>query len=586
MKKGLMISCILILGFVFISIISFQISYRETMFLEHLKKQPTQAQTNQSPAPSSSHPKINVDPLIAKLLNKVKNKRFPKNVEERVTHELMVLLKSQGLSEASFERISYLEHLIDLPWEKSSNAFVDLKFAEGILEKSHAGLQKIKEEILEYIAVKMQLPEKKGKVLLLIGPPGVGKTTIAKSIAKSLGRKFYRVSLGGVSDVAKIRGWSRSYKSATPGDLVQALQKTGVNNPVILLDEVDKIAPRQQGNGDPEAALLEALDPEQNHDFKDNFLGLGVDLSNVIFIATANTSDISRPLKDRMETIQIEGYTAEEKFTIAKQHLLPKEMKSHRLTSQQFMVDDAVIKELIKNYTMEAGVRALTSCLEKLARKATLELASNPKTVFHVTLDNFKKILDKDKVRLPRRNEVDQVGVANGLWANDYTGGTTTIETIFTEGKGDMVTTGNLGKTLNESIQAAMTCLKANQKKWNIPAAIFKKDIHVHLTEAGIKKEGPSAGIAIFSALYSSATGKKIRADVALTGEVSLNGLVSPIGGVQKKVEGAIAQGIKKVVLPKDNEEDFEKIPQSLKDKVKVAFVENVDQVVHHVAVP
>ena len=474
---------------------------------------------------------------------------------------------------------SYLDFAVNLPWNEKSKDKLDIKRAEEILDEDHYGLDEVKERILESIAVRIKNSNRQGSVICLVGPPGVGKTSIAKSIARALDRKFVSMRLGGVTDESEIRGHRRTYVGAMAGRVITNINRAGVNNPVFLLDEIDKLG--SDFRGDPSSALLEVLDPEQNDKFLDRYLDVAFDLSDVFFITTANDpNEIPDPLYDRLEVIEISGYTISEKLNIAKKYLVSKQMEKNGLGEDELSISDTVLELLIKNYTREAGVRELERLIDKICRRAVKEILEGKDTV-RVTAQNYVKYVGKQRFFDDHISREDKVGVVNGL-AWTYVGGTMlTIEANVMEGKGNVEFTGSLGDVMRESGQAAMTYIRSNAKELGIRGKFYdNKDIHVHIPEGATPKDGPSAGITMTTAMVSSLTGKKVRNDIAMTGEVTITGDVLPIGGLKEKALAAYTYGISDVIIPKDNKRDTEDIPKEIRDKINFIEVSNVSEVI------
>jgi ATP-dependent Lon protease len=473
----------------------------------------------------------------------------------------------------------YIDWMISVPWKKRSKVKKDLAKAEEILDADHYGLEKVKERILEYLAVQSRINKLKGPILCLVGPPGVGKTSLGQSIAKATGRKYVRMALGGVRDEAEIRGHRRTYIGSMPGKLIQKMAKVGVRNPLFLLDEIDKMSSDMRG--DPASALLEVLDPEQNHSFNDHYLEVDYDLSDVMFVATSNSMNIPGPLLDRMEVIRLSGYTEDEKLNIAKRHLLSKQISRNGLKDGELVVEDSAILGIIRYYTREAGVRSLEREISKLCRKAVKEILLN-KDLKHVVInqDNLKKYLGVHRFDYGKAEEHNQVGQVTGLAWTEVGGDLLTIEVANVPGKGKLTYTGSLGDVMQESIQAALTVVRSRAEKWRINADFHeKRDIHVHVPEGATPKDGPSAGIAMCTALVSSLTGNPVRADVAMTGEITLRGEVLPIGGLKEKLLAAHRGGIKRVLIPKENERDLEEIPENVKQDLEIHPVRWIEEV-------
>ena len=497
---------------------------------------------------------------------KIKALKLPEEAEEKLLKEAKRLSKQPyGSSEATVIR-NYLDVALELPWNSSTKERLDIQQARKLLDRDHFGLEKVKTRILEFLAVRQIAPENRGQILCLVGPPGVGKTSIASSIAGCLGRKLARISLGGVHDEAEIRGHRKTYIGAMPGRILAALTQVKSNNPLILFDEIDKLG--SDYRGDPSAALLEVLDPEQNNAFRDNFLELPFDLSRCMFITTANTDDtIPRPLLDRMEVIYLDSYTDEEKLMIAKEHLLPKQKERHGLKKTQLRVPDSTLREIIACYTRESGVRRLEQELAKICRRAAMELVEQPELArITVTSANLEKYLGVRKFLPDRLPEEDPVGLVNGLAWTSVGGEMLEVECNVVEGSGKLELTGNLGKVMQESVQAAMSYIRSRAKSLGIPEDFYKtKDIHVHFPEGAVPKDGPSAGVTVCTALVSALTGATVRRDVAMTGEISIRGRVLAIGGLKEKTMAALRHGIKTVIIPQDNLKDLEEIDQTVR---------------------
>ena len=487
-----------------------------------------------------------------------------------------------GSAEASVLR-NYLDTCMEMPWGEETKERASVEAARRILDNDHYGLQKVKERILEFIAVRQLNPEAKGQILCLVGPPGVGKTSIALSVAKAMNRKVARLSLGGVRDEADIRGHRKTYIGAMPGRIIEAISRSGSMNPLLVLDEVDKLS--SDGRGDPASALLEVLDSEQNYAFRDHYLEIPVDLSRVMFIMTANTLDtIPRPLLDRMEIIELGSYTDEEKLMIAKNHLIPKQLKKHGLKKSQLRITDDAIRETISCYTRESGVRNLERCFGEICRKADMEILSQEtQKKITVTGGNLENYLGVRKFLPDRLPCTDQVGLVTGLAWTSVGGETLEVEVNVMDGSGKLELTGNLGTVMQESVKAAYTCLRSRAAELGIPKDFYKnKDIHVHFPEGAVPKDGPSAGIAIATAMLSALTGRPVRHDVAMTGEVTLRGRVLPVGGLKEKTMAAKRSGIRTVIIPKENEKDLEEIDQTVRAALRFVTAETVDAVFAH----
>ncbi len=511
---------------------------------------------------------------------KITAMKLPKEAEEKLLKEVRRLRKQPfGSSEATVIR-NYLDVAMELPWNQSTKERLNLDLARKLLDQDHFGLEKVKTRILESLAVRQLNPSHSGQILCLVGPPGVGKTSIAMSIAKCLNRKLARISLGGVHDEAEIRGHRKTYIGAMPGRILAALTQAGTNNPLILFDEIDKVGADYRG--DPAAALLEVLDPEQNHAFRDNFLELPFDLSRCLFITTANTTDtIPRALLDRMEVIELGSYTDEEKVMIAKNHLLPKQRKRHGLKSVQLRLPDSTLREIIACYTRESGVRKLEQELATICRRAAMALVEDPELKrVSVTSANLEKYLGVRKLLPDRLPEEDPVGLVNGLAWTSVGGEVLQVECNVVEGTGKLELTGNLGKVMQESVQAAMSYIRSRAKSLGVAEDFYKtKDIHVHFPEGAVPKDGPSAGITVCTAMVSALTGAKVRRDIAMTGEISIRGRVLAIGGLKEKTMAAFRQGVHTVIIPRDNEKDLEEIDQTVRRALQFVPVDHADRV-------
>ena len=517
----------------------------------------------------------------AKLREKILAKKLPKEVEEKALVELARMDKMPPSSPEYTVLRNYADWLIDLPWQEQTEDTPNLSDVEKILNDDHYGLDKVKERVVEYLAVLKLTGALKAPILCLVGPPGVGKTSIATSIARALGRKFVRMSLGGVKDEAEIRGHRRTYIGAMPGRILYEMKNAGVINPVFLLDEVDKIS--MDLRGDPASALLEVLDPEQNSTFRDRYLEVPYDLSKVMFIATANTLDtIPGPLRDRMEIIQLSGYTPQEKEQIAKRYLVPKKRKENGLTEENLKITDGAISAMIDGYTMEAGVRSLERTVGTVCRKAAVRIAKEGKQeMLTVTRQNLEKFLGaKRYLHDENMREQDEIGTATGLAWTAVGGTTLEIEVTATQGKGEILLTGKLGDVMKESARAAITYIRAHADRYGIDAENFeKKDIHIHVPEGATPKDGPSAGITMATAILSAFTGQPVRRDVAMTGEITLRGKVLPIGGLKEKALAASRIGIRDVIIPEENKKDVEEIPDAIRKELNFICVQNVDEV-------
>ncbi|MBV7257063.1 endopeptidase La [Pacificimonas sp. WHA3] len=507
--------------------------------------------------------------------------RLPKEALEKATAELKKLKAMAPQSAEATVVRNYLDVLLGLPWGRKSRTRKDLKSAQEILDADHYGLEKVKERIIEYLAVQTRAKKIKGPILCLVGPPGVGKTSLGRSIARATGRKFIRQSLGGVRDEAEIRGHRRTYIGSMPGKVLQNMKKAGAANPLFLLDEIDKLG--QDFRGDPSSALLEVLDPEQNSKFNDHYLEVDYDLSNVMFVTTANSLNMPQPLLDRMEIIRLSGYTEDEKIEIAKSHLLPKQIKEHGLKDEEFAVEDSALRDLIRYYTREAGVRTLEREIARLARKSLRQIIEKAKTNVTITSDNLGDYAGVQKFRFGVSEEEDQIGAVTGLAWTEVGGELLTIEAVIVRGKGQIRTTGKLGDVMKESIQAAFSFIKARAPEYGIKPDIFQRsDIHVHVPEGATPKDGPSAGVGMVTAIISALTNMPVRKDVAMTGEVTLRGRVLPIGGLKEKLLAALRGGIKTVLIPAENGKDLAEIPDNILSGLKIHTVSHVDEVLGH----
>ncbi|HDI3135737.1 TPA: endopeptidase La [Vibrio cholerae] len=513
------------------------------------------------------------------LKKKIEDSKMPKEARDKAEQELHKLKMMSPMSAEATVVRSYIDWMVNVPWTKRSKVKKDLSKAEEILNADHYGLERVKERILEYLAVQSRINKLKGPILCLVGPPGVGKTSLGRSIAAATGRQYVRMALGGVRDEAEIRGHRRTYIGSMPGKLIQKMAKVGVKNPLFLLDEIDKMSSDMRG--DPASALLEVLDPEQNNSFNDHYLEVDYDLSDVMFVATSNSMNIPGPLLDRMEVIRLSGYTEDEKLNIAKDHLVSKQVERNGLKPSEIVIEDSAIVGIIRYYTREAGVRGLEREISKICRKAVKKilLDKGVKTVV-VNQQNLKEFLGVQRFDYGKAEESNRIGQVNGLAWTEVGGDLLTIETQSMPGKGKLTQTGSLGDVMQESIQAAMTVVRSRAEKLGInPDFYEKKDIHVHVPEGATPKDGPSAGIAMCTALVSSLTGNPVKAEVAMTGEITLRGEVLPIGGLKEKLLAAHRGGIKTVLIPKDNERDLEEIPDNVIADLQVLPVQWIDEV-------
>lgn len=516
---------------------------------------------------------------IEEYRQKMKEHTYPEYVTEALEKELKRLERTNPASPEMGVIQNYIEWVLDLPWDIENQETIDVKEAQKTLDKHHYGLTKVKERIIEYLSIKALSPDIKAPIVCLVGPPGVGKTSIATSIAQALKRKFVRASLGGVRDEAEIRGHRRTYVGAMPGRIIEGIKNVGSKDPLFLLDEVDKMA--SDYRGDPVSALLEVLDPEQNSTFSDHYIGLAFDLSKVMWIITANDlGNIPRPLRDRMEIIMLPSYTEVEKMHIAKEHLLDKVKKANGLKKSQVNMSDEVISKIIEAYTREAGVRELERQLSKACRKAAYKIVTEKKKSVRITKKNITDFLGKAKYTETKAEKENQVGLCTGLAWTEVGGVILPVEVAVLKGKGNLLLTGQLGDVMKESGRAALTCIRARSEKLKIDEKFYEEnDIHVHFPEGAVPKDGPSAGITMTTAIVSALTGKKVRADVAMTGEITLRGKVLPIGGLKEKSLAAYREGIYTVIMPKANERDLDEIAPEVKAKMKFIPVETIDEV-------
>ncbi len=515
---------------------------------------------------------------LAELQTKIDTMKLSKEAKTKAQSEMKKLRNMAPMSAEATVVRNYLDALLGVPWGKRSKLKRDIAKAQEVLDADHFALEKVKDRIIEYLAVQARSNKLKGPILCLVGPPGVGKTSLGKSIAKATGREFIRQSLGGVRDEAEIRGHRRTYIGSMPGKIASNLKKAGTMNPLFLLDEIDKLG--QDFRGDPASALLEVLDPEQNNKFNDHYLEIDLDLSDIMFVTTANSMNLPQPLLDRMEIIRLEGYTEDEKVEIAKRHLIDKQINAHGLKAGEFALTDEGLRDLIRYYTREAGVRTLEREIAKLARKALRRILEGKENAVTVTPDNLADYSGVRKYRHGIGEEENQIGAVTGLAWTEVGGELLTIEAVTVPGKGQIKTTGKLGEVMSESIQAALSYVKARAPSYGIKPSVFnRKDVHIHLPEGAVPKDGPSAGIGMVTAIVSTLTGNAVNRDVAMTGEVTLRGRVLPIGGLKEKLLAALRGGIKTVLIPAENEKDLVDISASIKDGLEIIPVSHVDQV-------
>ncbi len=515
---------------------------------------------------------------IAELEERLGKLKLSKEAKEKVSAEVKKLRNMSPMSAEATVVRNYLDWIASIPWKKPSRVKRDLQGAETVLNEDHYGLEKVKERILEYLAVQTRMRKVKGPILCLVGPPGVGKTSLGRSIARATGRNFVRMSLGGVRDEAEVRGHRRTYIGSMPGKIIQGMKKAKTSNPLFLLDEIDKLG--ADWRGDPSSALLEVLDPEQNSTFADHYLEIDYDLSDVMFVTTANSLRMPQPLLDRMEIIRIPGYTEDEKVEIAKRHLIEKQMKNNGLKKGEWSITDDALRDLVRYYTREAGVRNMEREIANLTRKAVREIVGEDKKSIKVTRRNLDKYAGVHKYRYGKAEQEDLVGVVTGLAWTEVGGELLSIEAVVMPGKGQVAHTGKLGDAMQESVQAARSFLRSRLLRYGVkPSDFNKRDIHVHVPEGATPKDGPSAGVAMCTAIISALSGIPIRADVAMTGEITLRGRVLPIGGLKEKLLAALRGGLKTVLIPKDNEKDLADIPDNVKNALDIVPVETVDQV-------
>jgi len=512
---------------------------------------------------------------LSKLIAKAK---MPKPVQDKCLSELKKLKSMSPMSAEATVVRNYLDWMTELPWSNKSKINTDLKRAQSSLDEDHFGLDKVKERIIEFLAVQKRIQKMKGPILCLVGPPGVGKTSLGKSIAKATGRQFIRISLGGIRDEAEIRGHRRTYIGSLPGKIIQMMKKAGTKNPLFLLDEIDKVG--NDYRGDPSSALLEALDPEQNKEFNDHYLEVDYDLSDVMFVTTANTLNILPPLLDRMEVIRLPGYTEDEKVNIAQKYLIPKQSVDNGLKKGEWEITKEINKKIIRNYTRESGVRNLEREISKIARKTVKKIDAKEKTSNPIKEKDLEKFLGVERFKYGERESHDGIGVVTGLAWTEVGGEILKIETAVMPGKGKMQITGQLGEVMQESVKAAKSFIRSKSLEYGIIPPIFeKKDFHIHVPEGATPKDGPSAGVGMVTSIVSAITEIPVKKDVAMTGEITLRGIVLPIGGLKEKLLAAHRAGIKTVLIPHDNEKDLSEIPEVIKKSIKIISVKNVDEV-------
>ncbi len=518
---------------------------------------------------------------LTELEERIKKAKLSKEAREKAQAEFKKLRQMSPMSAEATVVRNYLDWILALPWGKKSKLKTDIAYAEKVLDTDHFGLENVKERILEYLAVQARSKKLKGPILCLVGPPGVGKTSLGKSIAKATGREFVRMSLGGVRDEAEIRGHRRTYIGSMPGKVIQSMKKAKYNNPLFLLDEIDKLG--ADFRGDPSSALLEVLDPEQNHTFNDHYLEVDYDLSDVMFITTANTLRMPQPLMDRMEIIRLSGYTEDEKVEIAKRHLIAKQLEAHALKPSEWALTDDALRDLIRYYTREAGVRNLEREIAKLARKAVRELMTSDKKLIEVTTDNLGEYAGVRRFRYGEIETDDLVGVVTGLAWTEVGGEILQVESVTVPGRGRIRATGKLGDVMKESVEAALSYVRSRAIEFGIEPPLFdRKDIHVHVPEGATPKDGPSAGVAMATSIVSVLTGIPVRRDVAMTGEITLRGRILAIGGLKEKLLAALRSGIKTVLIPEENEKDLAEIPDNVKKVLQIIPVSRLDEVLRH----
>ena len=511
---------------------------------------------------------------------KIKDGDYPDEVKEIIEKEVVRMERLPSMAQESSVIRTYIEWLFDLPWKISTEDSNDIANAKKVLDEDHYGLEKVKERILDFLAVKVLTKDKPAPILCLVGPPGVGKTSLASSVAKAMGRKFIRASLGGIRDEAEIRGHRRTYVGAMPGRIIQGLKKAGTNNPVFLLDEVDKLG-KDGYSGDPSSALLEVLDPEQNNSFTDHYIDTAFDLSKILWIVTANNlGTIPKPLRDRMEIITLSSYTEQEKLEIARRYLTKRQKEENGLKSDSLVFAKGVLQKIISEYTREAGVRELERVIGRVCRKAARKIVEGYEGKIYVTVKNLREFLDRPKYLQTKAEKKPQIGVSTGMAWTEVGGDILPTEAIILKGKGKLLLTGKLGEVMQESAQAGLTYIRSRSDLMQLDEDFYEKnDIHIHVPEGAVPKDGPSAGITMATAMISALTKRKVRSDVAMTGEITLRGNVLPIGGLKEKVLAAYREGMHTIILPKDNARDIEDIPEVVRDKLKFVPVEHMDEV-------
>ena len=515
---------------------------------------------------------------IGSLHKSIRKAKMPKEITNKCLSELKKLKSMSPMSAEATVVRNYLDWMVELPWNKKDKVVDDLNKAKEILDQDHYGLEKVKERIVEYLAVQKRIEKIKGPILCLVGPPGVGKTSLGKSIARATGRKFVRMSLGGMRDEAEIRGHRRTYIGSLPGKIIQQMKKAGAKNPLFLLDEIDKVGADYRG--DPSSALLEALDPEQNSSFNDHYLEVDYDLSDVMFVTTANTLNILPPLLDRLEVIRIPGYTEDEKINIANKYLLPKQIENNGIKEGEMKFEKGTIKNIIRDYTKESGVRSLEREISKISRKTVTQIISQDKKNVVVDEENLASFLGVKKFKFGELEDKDEIGIVTGLAWTEYGGEILKIETVHMPGKGKMQITGKLGDVMQESVKAAKSFVRSKSLEYGIIPPVFeKKDFHIHVPEGATPKDGPSAGIAMVTSIVSSITGIPVKREIAMTGEVTITGKILPIGGLKEKLLAAHRAGIKRVLIPEDNKKDLAEIPDKIKSDMEIITVSHVDNV-------